>query len=240
MRKTPDIPSELTRPEEGEATTHASLAVVDAGHPPAPLAAVTWPSDSSEAQALSVTAAAILAGPSSLLRFCPRGFRRRVVVRGPDSLVSLLAFEADQREHVHQHLDSGEYFHGVIGTGHVLIEDAWRPIAPGVTHFRPAGAWHAVAAASRLLLVSIQAPVPARGQTVWLETPERLSLRPEDRDSLARHRCCRCPCCGGHLRRQRPTLACANCGSLRAPARCENCGWAVRALCLPGEQIRAS
>ena len=249
----PDLsgaPTALPRASKRSTTTTTTLSGIDArtmftvpaaatDHLPAPLATVRWPEGSPDAAAMSAAAAAILVGPSALLRFCPRGFRRRVVVRGPDSLVSLLAFEPGQREHVHQHRDSGEYFHGVLGSGHVLIDDTWWPLEPGVTHFRPAGAWHGVAATSRLLLVSIQAPIPARGETSWLEPPDRLTLGPEERECLGRYRCCGCPCCGGHLRRQRPTAACANCGSLRAAARCENCGLAVRAFCVPGVQPRA-
>ena len=176
----------------------------------------------------------------ALARFCPNGFRRRMVARGPYSLVSLLAFEPGQREHVHQHHDSGEYFHGVVGSGQVLVEDTWLPIGPGLTHFRPAGAWHGVAAATRLLLVSIQAPIPSRAHTVWREPPDEVALRPEDREALARHRCCRCPCCGGHMRRLRLFAACTNCHGLRTTARCENCGWCARSLCLPAGYSWAS
>lgn len=226
-------------PAPGLVSTAFPEAVATPLGSPTPPDALRWPDTLTSLNALDATVAAILAGPSALLRFCPRGFRRRVVVRGPESLVSLLAFEPGQREHVHQHRDSGEYFHGVLGCGHLLIEDTWRPLAPGVTHFRPAGAWHGVAATSRLLLVSIQAPIPARNQTVWLDPPDRLRLGPEGRDHLGRYRCTGCPCCGGHLRRQRPTTACTNCGNPRAPARCENCGWAMRPFCLPSAQPRA-
>jgi quercetin dioxygenase-like cupin family protein len=234
----PDSPDPWPQPPLAPSAATAGRPSRAAEHGPAALNPVVWPAELAPPD-LSVIAP-MLVGPSPLLRFCPRGCRRRVIVRGPDSLVSVLAFEAGQREHVHQHRDSGEYFHDVLGSGKLLIADTWRSLSPGTTYFRPPGAWHAVAASSRLLLISIQVPVPARSETIWLEPPERLALRSEDRESLARHRCCRCPCCGGHLRRQRPAAACANCGSPRAPARCENCGWTVRALCLPAGQPRAS
>jgi quercetin dioxygenase-like cupin family protein len=175
-----------------------------------------------------------------LARFCPHGFRRLIVARGPGSLVSLLAFEPGQCERIHQHHDSGEHFHGIYGAGRVLIDDTWWPIEPGATHFRPAGVWHGVEATTRLLLLSIQAPVPAAAQTVWRDLPPVDPLRPTDREALARHRCCGCPRCGGHIRYLRLGGACSRCGSARGSARCENCGWQARRQCLSLTAWRAS
>ncbi len=172
-------------------------------------------------------------------RFCPHGFRRLLLARSSRLLVSVLAFDSGQREHLHQHPDSAEQFHVLAGAGALFIDDHWRALVPGQTQFRPAGVWHGVQAASRLVLLSVQAPIPRAPLTVWHPSVAGATLSSLDRERLLRFRCCSCPRCGGHARRGRLGAACTTCGSPRASVRCENCHWQVARICLARTRSQA-
>lgn len=147
--------------------------------------------------------------PEDLIQLCPSGFRRIPISQGGDYYLSLQAFGPDQPAYAHTHPDSEEWVAVLRGSGEARIRERV-PLSPGVVLGRAAAFPHGfTSAADELLLLSIQVPRPAEGETTWDESDGTT----DPITCAAGGRCRRCPRCAGHsAERARGTFSCENCG----------------------------